>query len=182
MAYCKDVAYAGLFSVASIYMPVVTWCQWLENTSWSTAIRQSDLLFPLIEGSHILALSLSVGLIMVLDLRFLGIVFPNEPVSKVMKQIMPWSLLGFLVMFGTGALLFMAQAQKAYGNTFFRIKFLLLLLAGVNALYYQFRFYPKMREWDSAARSPAGVRICAVLSLIFWFGVIACGRTMAYEI
>jgi hypothetical protein len=163
-------------------MPIVSWCQWLQNTSLSTSIRQSDLLFPLIEGSHILALSISVGLIVILDLRFLGLAFPGEPVSRVMKQVMPWSLLGFAVMLITGLLLFMTQAEKAYGNTFFRIKLLLLLLAGLNALYYQLRFYPKMREWDIALRTPVGVRVCAVLSLVLWVGVIACGRTMAYEI
>jgi len=140
------------------------------------------LWFPLIEGSHILALSISVGLIVILDLRFLGLAFPGEPVSRVMKQVMPWSLLGFAVMLITGLLLFMTQAEKAYGNTFFRIKLLLLLLAGLNALYYQLRFYPKMREWDIALRTPVGVRVCAVLSLVLWVGVIACGRTMAYEI
>lgn len=139
-------------------------------------------MFPLIEGSHILALSLSVGLIMILDLRFLGLAFPGEPVSRIMKQVMPWSLLGFAVMLITGLLLFMTQAVKAYGNTFFRIKFLLLFLAGLNALYYQVRFYPKMREWDTGLRTPVGVQVCAVLSLVFWVGVIACGRTMAYEI
>jgi hypothetical protein len=163
-------------------MPIVSWCQWLQNTSLSTSIKQSDLLFPLIEGSHILALSLSVGLIVILDLRFLGLAFPGEPVSRIMKQVMPWSLFGFAVMSITGLLLFMTQAEKAYGNTFFRVKLLLLLLAGLNALYYQLRFYPKMREWDTALRTPVGVRVCAVLSLVFWVGVIACGRTMAYEI
>ena len=163
-------------------MSIVGWCQWLQNTSLSTAISQSDLLFPVIEGSHILALSLSVGLIAILDLRFLGLAFAGEPVSKIMKQLMPWSLLGFAVMIITGGLLFITQAEKAYGNTFFRIKFLLLLLAGLNALYYQLRFYPKMQEWDIALRTPLGARVCAVLSLVFWVGVIACGRTMAYEI
>ncbi len=163
-------------------MPIVSWCQWLQNTPLSTAISQSDLMFPFIEGSHILALSVSVGLIMILDLRFLGVAFPAEPVSKIMKQIMPWSLAGFAVMIITGLLLFMTQAEKAYGNNFFRVKLLLLLLAGLNALYYQVRFYPKMREWDTALSTPVGVRVCAVLSLLFWVGVIACGRTMAYEI
>jgi hypothetical protein len=163
-------------------MSIVGWCQWLQNTSLSTAISQSDLLFPVIEGSHILGLSLSVGLITILDLRFLGLAFAGEPVSKIMKQLMPWSLLGFAVMIITGGLLFITQAEKAYGNTFFRIKFLLLLLAGLNALYYQLRFYPKMQEWDIALSTPLGVRVCAVLSLVFWVGVIACGRTMAYEI
>jgi hypothetical protein len=119
---------------------------------------------------------------MILDLRFLGLAFPAEPVSRILKQVIPWSLLGFSVMLITGLLLFMTQAEKAYGNTFFRIKLLLLLLAGLNALYYQLRFYPKMREWDTAVRTPVGVQVCAGLSLVFWVGVIACGRTMAYEI
>jgi len=55
------------------------------------------------------------------------------------------------------------------------------VLAGLNALYYQLRYYPKMAEWEQA-RTPAGVRAIAVLSLVFWIGVIACGRTMAYEL
>jgi hypothetical protein len=163
-------------------MSMVTWCQWLQNSPLATAISQSNLMFPLIEGSHILALSISVGLIMVLDLRFLGLAFPAEPVSRIMKQLMPWALVGFVVMFVTGVLLFMTQAEKAYGNTFFRIKFLLLLLAGLNALFYQVKFYPSMTEWETAGSAPVGVRVCAVLSLVFWIGVIACGRTMAYEI
>jgi hypothetical protein len=58
---------------------------------------------------------------------------------------------------------------------------LLLILSGINALYYQLRYYPRMAEWDRTA-TPFGVRVIAALSLIFWIGVIACGRTMAYEL
>lgn len=157
-------------------------CHWLENTWVATTIGQSALLFPVVEGSHILALSLSVGLIFVLDLRFLGLAFRGIPVSRVMKQVMPWSIVGFAIMFFTGILLFVTHAEDAYKNNFFRVKMLLLVLAGLNALYYQLKFYPKMGEWDLAEETPGGVRLCAVLSLIFWIGVIACGRTMAYEI
>jgi hypothetical protein len=46
--------------------------------AWATSIRQSDFMFPVIEGSHILALSLSVGLIVLLDLRLLRLVLPSE--------------------------------------------------------------------------------------------------------
>src|SRR5205823_15043712 len=99
-------------------MPIASWCQWLQNTPLSTSIRQSDLLFPLIEGSHILALSLSVGLILILVLRFLGLALPAEPVSRIMKQVMPWSLLGFSVMLITGLLLFLTQEVVAYGSVF----------------------------------------------------------------
>jgi hypothetical protein len=154
---------------------------WIQNTGWAVDIKESALVFPLIEGSHILSLSFSVGMVMVLDLRLLRISFRGQPVSLIMQQLMPWSIAGFGVMILTGVLLFMTQAVKAYGNPFFRVKMILLVLAGINALYYQLKYYPKMAEWDRSA-TPAGVRVIAVLSLILWIGVIACGRTMAYEL
>ncbi len=61
------------------------------------------------------------------------------------------------------------------------MKILLLVLAGINALVFHFRYYPKMAQWDLTV-TPVGARIVAALSLLFWLGVIVCGRTMAYEL
>jgi hypothetical protein len=163
-------------------MSIAEWCHWLQNTSWAVEIRQSDFLFPLIEGTHIMALSLSVGLVLLLDLRLLRIAFQSEPVSKIMHAVMPWALPGFAVMFVTGILLFFAQAEKVYVNTYFRFKFFFLLLLGLNAAFYQWKYYPKMADWDMAPSVPAGARAVAVLSLVLWVAVIALGRTMAYEL
>ena len=163
-------------------MPILSWCHWLQNTPFATGIRQSDLLFPLIEGSHIMALSLSVGLILLFDLRLLRLAFAAEPVTRIMEQFVPWSLPGFAGMFVTGVLLFIAQAEKAYQNTFFRFKLALLVLAGLNALLYQIKFYPRMAEWDKSGIVPWGARVSGALSLIIWASVIALGRTMAYEL
>jgi len=162
-------------------MSVLDLLNWVQNTGWATGIKESSLLFPIIEGSHIMALSFSVGMIMILDMRLLRISFRSETVSSIMEQLMPFTLAGFAVEMLTGVLLFLTQAVKAYGNPFFRIKMILLVLAGINALYYQIRYYPKMAEWDRTA-TPLGVRIVAVTSLALWAGVIACGRTMAYEL
>ena len=162
-------------------MSIVNWCHWLQNTPFATGIRQSDLLFPLIEGSHILALSLSVGLIIIFDLRLLRLAFCGESVSTVMAQFVPWSLPGFLIMFATGVLLFISQAEKAYLNTFFRFKLAFLLLAGINASVYQLKFYPKMGEWDKNG-VPWGARLSGAISLVLWASIIALGRTMAYEL
>ena len=162
-------------------MSLFDWCQWLQHTSLATAISESNWLFPLIEGSHILTLPLSVGMIVIFDLRLLGIAFRSEPASRIMNQFVRWSMIGFAVMFITGGFLFITQAGKAYGNVFFRTKLILLLLLGINAAVYQTVFYPKMAQWDLAGRTPAGARFCAGLSLIVWIGVIVCGRTMAYQ-
>jgi hypothetical protein len=158
-----------------------SFCEWLQNTPWGTAIRESTLMFPIVETTHVLGLGLSVGTVAVFDLRLLGLGLRREPVSQVMSQIMPWSVAGFIVMFLTGGLLFWSQALKAYDSVFFRIKLLLLLLAGVNALVFQFTVYRSMATWDQAEVTPLKARITGGLSLLLWIGIIAAGRTMAYR-
>jgi hypothetical protein len=49
--------------------PVLSFCQWLQDTDISTAIRESNWVFPAIETTHVLALALSVGTIALIDLR-----------------------------------------------------------------------------------------------------------------
>jgi hypothetical protein len=159
-------------------VPLADWCQWLQHTQLATTINESLWLFPVIEGSHILALPISVGMIVIFDLRLLGLAFRN---GKVTSDFLRWSRFGFAVMFVTGIFLFITQADKAYSNTFFRTKLILLVLLAINAAIYQFLFYPKMGEWDAAGKTPLGARLCAALSLAAWIGVIVCGRTMAYQ-
>jgi len=163
-------------------MSILGICHYLQNTGWATALRQSNLGFPLVEGTHIMALSISVGLILMLDLRLLRLAFRTEPVSRIMHQVMPWALPGFGVMFVTGLLLFVVEAESAYTNSYFRFKVLMLCLLGVNALVYQYKFYPHMAEWDTAQRVPAGARAVAVVSLVLWMAVIIAGRLTAYEL
>jgi hypothetical protein len=162
-------------------MSLFEWCQWLQQTPLATTISESDWLFPLIEGSHILTLPLSVGMIVIFDLRLLGLAFRDEPTAKVADQLLRWCKIGFAIMFLTGILLFISQAGKAYGNPFFRAKLILLFLLGLNAAFYQIVFFRQMTRWDLNAPPPAGARWCAALSIVAWLAVIVCGRTMAYQ-
>jgi hypothetical protein len=161
---------------------VLAFCQWLENTSFSVGLKESSYLFPIVEGTHLLGMSVSVGLILLLDLRILRLAFNSEPVSRIMRQVGPWMLAGFIVVFTTGLALFAANATAAYVNWFFRFKLLLVALAGLNAAYYQVVFFPKMAQWDMATDVPRGARAVAVFSIVCWALVIALGRTMAYEL
>jgi len=163
-------------------MPILEICNWIQHTQMATAIRESSLVFPLIEGSHVLSLSILIGIVMFLDLRLLRLVFRTTPISRVMGAVGPWMIIGMAVMMLTGFLLFFAQAKNAYLNTFFRVKMILLVLGALNALFYQIKYFPRMADWDLSEDIPMAVKVIAGLSLFFWFGVIICGRTMAYEI
>ena len=161
--------------------PLLSFCQWLQDTAFSTSIRQSLWLFPAIETTHVLCLALSVGTIALVDLRLVGLALKKQTVSEVSRQLLPWALGGFAIMVATGLLLFSSLPMKCYASVFFRTKMALLLLAGANALFYQFRLYPRMSEWDDLAKPPLPVRMVGALSLLLWIGVIAAGRNMAYR-
>ena len=75
----------------------------------------------------------------------------------------------------------MVRAAQIVGTGLFGDEVEVFLLAGLNAAWYQWKYYPNMDEWDQAEKPPLGPKICAIVSLICWAGVIACGRTMAYE-
>ena len=128
-----------------------------------------------------MALSISVGLVLILDLRLLRVAFRGEKLGVIMRQSAGLSTIGFAIMMLTGLILFVTQAEKAYHNGFFVAKMLLLLVAVANAAWFQLKYYPNMDEWDTAENPPLGPQVCAIVSLICWILVIGCGRTMAYE-
>ena len=163
-------------------MPILSWCQWLQDTGLATSIRESGYTYPLIEGSHVLGLALSVGTVMWFDLRLLGLTMKRDSVSYVFNQVQPWMLSGFAIMFVTGALLFAARATDAYGSIYFRIKAGLLVLGFLNVVLFQSTIDRQRDEWDKAERPPLAARMAGLLSLILWFGIIAAGRIMAYNL
>jgi uncharacterized membrane protein SirB2 len=156
-------------------------CRYLYDSKVGSGIRESVWVFPIVEGTHLLGIALSVGMLCWFDLRLLGLVLRDEPVSKVWKQVMPVAFVGFALMFVTGVLLFWAEAFTAFHSVHFWIKMLLLVLAGVNALRFETTAHRNMAEWDLAPVPPLNARMTGAISLILWTAIIITGRTMAYN-
>ena len=155
--------------------------RWLEATAGSVAIRESTLLYPVIETTHVLTLCLFLGMIMMLDLRLLGAALRGVPVSQVAGRLLPWALAGFVLMAISGALLFYSGPIRAWGNIFFRIKMVMILLTGLNAVIFHFTVYRRVVSWDLDASPPVRARVAGFCSLVLWCGVVVCGRMQAYN-
>jgi hypothetical protein len=162
-------------------MSLLPFCEWLEKTSGSIALHESLWMYPLVESVHVLTLCLFVGLAVILDLRLLGVTLRRTRVSDVVAQLQPWMAAGFGVMVLSGAALFYAIPVKTYLNIFFRIKLVLLLLAGLNAWVFHRRAYRRVAEWDLESAIPSGARVAAALSLVLWAAIVFAGRMIAYN-
>ena len=155
-------------------------CQWLEHTAIGTDVRESAWLFPAIEVIHIFGLVVLVGATSILDLRLTGYGFREDSVVKLARRFLPWTWAGFLTMAITGFLLFASESSKMYDNAAFRIKILLIVVAGLNAMLFHFTAYRKVDSWNEARVPPVGARMAGWLSILLWFGIAAAGRLISY--
>jgi hypothetical protein len=155
-------------------------CQQIDATTFSTTIRESVWLFPIVETLHLLGIAVSAGTILFVDVRLLGIGMKHARVSDVLEQLQPWTLTAFAVMVVTGVLLFLSESVKCYNSIFFRVKVAMLLLAAANAALFHWRVYPGVEAWDDSRHGPARARLAGGISLTLWIGIIAMGRAIAY--
>lgn len=152
----------------------------LEGSALADAVRENDLLFPLIESVHVLAICLVVGSILAVDLRLLGVASRNLSVSSVTRGILPLTWCAFAVAVGSGGLLFISNATKYLGNAFFIAKLALIGAAGINMAVFHAVGARSQPQWDNEARPPFAARLAGGLSILLWIAVVACGRWIGF--
>jgi hypothetical protein len=116
-----------------------------------------------------------------LDLRLLGVTMRRVPVSEVIANLSPWITAGFALMVVSGSLLFYAIPVRTYQNVFFRLKVLMLILAGLNAWFFHSTVYRRVAKWDLDLTPPKRARMSGALSLLLWAGIVTAGRMIAYN-
>ena len=154
---------------------------WLSETKWSIALHESLYLYPWIESTHVLSICLFFGTLLFVDLRLTGKVFSSLSVADMNRKVLPLTLFGFLVMSVTGLLLFYAIPVRNYQNIFFRIKILLIVIAGINAFFFHRRMSKEAKVWDKDSSIPSSMKNRAITSLVLWSSVIISGRMIAYN-
>jgi hypothetical protein len=153
---------------------------YLENSALADNIRENDLLFPLIESVHVVAICLVVGSILAVDLRLLGLASLNRSVSRVTAGILPLTWGAFVVAVGSGGLLFISNATKYLGNGFFVAKLCLIAAAGLNMAMFHFISAKDLPRWENDRRPPLPARLAGGVSIVLWIAVVACGRWIGF--
>jgi len=152
----------------------------IQSSGLAVGIKNSLYIFPFLEAVHVIALALVFGTIMVVDLRILGIASTRRPYSRVSADMLRLTWAAFALAALTGALMFTTNARVYYENTFFRIKFALMALAGLNMLVFQLTSGRGHPDWDESPNAPPQARAAAILSLLLWVLVIGMGRTVGF--
>ncbi len=150
---------------------------WLQNTPLAVIVGESW--FPYVESLHVIFLAAVAGTIFTVDARLLGLASQHLRVTYLSERLLPLTWLAFAGAATTGILLFMANAVSYTEKTPFLIKMGLLVVAGLNMLYFQLVTWRSVASWDNG-RTPGGARAAGAISMLCWAAVIVFGRWIGF--
>lgn len=139
-------------------------------------VTETTWVWPTCETLHFVGLTLLMGVVLLVDLRVLG-VMKNVAFSSL-HRLLPWAAIGFGVNVITGILFFVGIPGQYTGNRAFYWKLALVMLAGLNAVYFTFVEEPwALGPGDDA---PIRAKIAAASAMLLWVGVMYCGSMLPF--
>jgi hypothetical protein len=161
-------------------MSLLEFCQWVQSTDLFSAIRGSWYVYPSIMSLHLAGIAIFGGMVLVVDLRLLGVALRNTPVADVVNSLRTLKRAGFVLIALCGILMLGSKAEEYYYNAFVWAKLSLLALVGVHALVFRPGVYNNAAELDRAPQMPTRAKVAAALSLLLWIGIACVGRGIGY--
>jgi len=147
----------------------------LESISQTPLVRwaaESDWGYPIVLTTHAIGMGLVVGILLMFDLRVLGVA-ARIPISAIRSYFrVAW--FGLAINVCSGTLLFFINYTAFLHNTAFLTKISLLVLAG-------FGTWLLAREVSVAnVVTTRRARVLAGVCVLLWLGAIVAGRIVGY--
>ncbi len=150
---------------------------WLAATPLSALIGEVAWIVPAVQSLHILAISVVVAGVFLIDLRLLGAFGESDGIAAYTRRYLPWVWWALAVLLVTGAIMIVSEPVRALRNTTFVVKMVLIVVAVTLTGATQ---RPLKADPDFWRDHKTRARALALASLTVWVAVIACGRWIAY--
>jgi len=150
--------------------------EWLRSASVKAFVLEHPWVWPACETVHFIGLSLSFGVLLLANLRLLGMM--KDVSFSAVHRLLPWGVLGFGINLITGMLFFIGAPEQYTRNVAFLWKMAFLMVAGVNVLY--FTVFDEAWAVRSGDDAPVTAKVVAGSTIFLWLGVIYFGRMLPY--
>ncbi len=159
-----------------VTVPLLSLLQWFSTWAPIVSIRDSKYGMPAVQSVHLMGLTILLATILVLDLRLAGVGMMDLSLSRLARQLKPWTIGAMTLVILSGILIFWATPGKYLGSNPFRIKMALLSLA----ILFHFGVLRRFVASEPCSRPRLVNVIVACLSLTLWFSVGWAGRAIAF--
>ena len=148
--------------------------QFAHDTWLGDYTRNNSWVYTLGLVLHFIGLCLLMGGMLVIDLRLLGLI-KRVPIRAVLA-LLPVAIAGFLLNLLTGIMFFCFDSFGFWRNPAFKLKMALVLIAGLNALWFTLAEQRRLVATPSGFDTSVITKVSAAASLLLWFSVILFGR------
>lgn len=152
----------------------------IQSIGFLTDLRESALVYPVVMTTHLSCIAIFGGMILMTDMRLLGVALKKYTVTEVVDALRVWKRIGFVIMVTMGALLASSEAVKYSQNPFFWAKMCCLALVAVHAIIFRPRVYNRTADIDKMPALPGSAKAAAVFSLLIWTSILTFGRLIGY--
>lgn len=151
--------------------------QFLESISQSALVlwvAESNYGYPIILTLHSLGMALVVGIMIIADLRVLGV---GKIISfAALRQFFLVAWIGLLVNALSGTLLFLANYSAFLTNTAFLSKIAMLIVGAI----FTYVLVKIINNKEESQTFPINAQLLAFVCLCLWLGSIIAGRVVGY--
>ena len=139
-------------------------------------INAHEWVWPSSEALHFVGLSILFTVVLLLDLRVLGVA--KKLSFQSVYQLLPLGMLGFAMNLVTGMVFFIATPEQYTQNPVFYWKMLFVVLGALNVLYFMLIDEP----WTigSEEDAPLMARVMAGSAIFIWVGVLFFGHMLPF--
>lgn len=151
----------------------------LSNSALNQFITSHSWVWPTLEMFHFLGLCLLLGSLLIVDLSVIG--FARNISLRLVDKFIVATLIGFSINVITGVLFVVGDPGRYFVNIAFKIKILLIIVAGLNALYFTLRVRPDIKAGANNFNDlKLNAKLSTGLSLFLWTSIIVLGRFIPY--
>jgi hypothetical protein len=148
---------------------------WLTAASIAETANMRVGVWPVAEALHFIGMWLLFGILLVANLRLLGVM--KQASFPALHGLLPWAMLGLTINIVTGMTFVIAMAGQYVGWPFYW-KIGLLMVGGFNLLYLTIADAPwKVGAGDTA---PAFAQALAGTGIVAWLAVMYFGRMLPF--
>lgn len=152
---------------------------WMQTTWINDLALGPQWSWPILETLHFTGMCLLFGPIIIMDLRLMGFDRLATPIASV-HTLIPLTITGFAINLLTGIVFLFGDPYRYAMNISFAIKAVLIVLAGINAIYFWKKVTPVLERAGAHEDLPGSIKVVGFLSLAMWTGVLCFGRMIPY--
>ena len=149
----------------------------IDTSGFAAFVKAYGGLFALVQTVHLAAMAILGGMLLVTDLRLLGVLLREVPADDIVEATRKWIGYALAVMILSGVYMSFAVAVKLYFNYFFWSKMAAL---GIGCVFLYFIKLPLLSRGVDQLGTWT-VRLVAMASLMVWFSVAASGRWIGFS-